>query len=162
MNLDEASYSALKKVAAYYMANERADHTLCPTALVNEAYLKFQNQSLSGHNKASFMLVAARNMRQILVNHALARNAQKRGDGERTCILVDDLMAKPAVEMDILHLDDALKRLETLDPIKVRIIELRFFSGMTYQEVAAELALSISTVKRKWTVARAWLYRDLN
>jgi len=156
--LDPLAYEKLKKVARYYMSGERVNHTLCPTALVNEAFLKFYQSSAA--DQSDFLIQAARNMRQILVNHALARNAQKRGGGGPTLLSFDDQVGDQP-ELDILELDDALKRLEQSDPVKARIVELRYFSGLTNEEVGQELGISIATVKRRWTAARAWLYREL-
>ncbi len=157
--LDPVAYEKLKKIARYYMSGERANHTLCPTALVNEAYLKF-HQSSPSTSRTNFLSLAARNMRQILVNHALARNALKRGGGGPSLLQFDDQVGHQP-ELDILALDDALKKLEGVDEIKARIIELRYFSGLTNEEVAEVLDISVATVKRRWTAARAWLYREL-
>lgn len=157
--IDPLAYKKLKKVASFYMAGERVNHTLCPTALVNEAYLKFHKSSPSA-NRVEFLVQAARNMRQILVNHAHARNALKRGGG-LTVLQIDEQMVGHELETDIVALDDALNRLAAHDEIKARIVELRYFSGLTNEEIGAELNISIATVKRRWTVARAWLYREL-
>lgn len=158
--LDPLAYQKLRKVASFYMSAERANHTLCPTALVNEAFLKF-HQSCPSADRTDFLIQAARNMRQILVNHALARNALKRGGAGPTLLQLDEQLVGHEHEIDIVALDDALKRLQEYDEIKARIVELRYFSGLSNQEIADELALSVSTVKRRWTAARAWLYREL-
>jgi len=157
--LDPLAYQKLKSVASYYMSGERANHTLCATALVNEAFLKFQQSSPSA-SRAEFLIQAARNMRQILVNHAHARNALKRGGGGPTLLQFDDQVGHQP-EVDIVALDDALKRLESRDRCKARIVELRYFSGLSNEEIAQEMDISVATVKRRWTAARAWLYREL-
>jgi len=158
--LDPAAYDKLKRVAAYYMSGERPNHTLCPTALVNEAFLKFHKSSPAA-NRSDFLIQAARNMRQILVNHAHARNALKRGGGGPTLLQIDEQAVGHEQEIDIVALDDALTRLQAMDETKARIVELRYFSGLSNQEIAAELNLSIATIKRRWVAARAWLYREL-
>lgn len=158
--LDPLAYQKLKKVASFYMAGERVNHTLCPTALVNEAFLKFHKSSPSA-DRTEFLIQAARNMRQILVNHALARNALKRGGDGPTLLQLDEQLVGHDLEIDIVALDDALKRLQAHDETKARIVELRYFSGLSNQEIADELNLSIATIKRRWTAARAWLYRAL-
>ena len=158
--LDPAAYEKLKRTAAYYMSGERSNHTLCPTALVNEAFLKFHKSSPEA-NRTEFLIQAARNMRQILVNHALARNALKRGGGGPTLLQIDEQAVGHEQEIDIVALDDALTRLQAMDETKARIVELRYFSGLSNQEIAAELNLSIATIKRRWVAARAWLYREL-
>ncbi|MEE9446665.1 MAG: ECF-type sigma factor [Arenicellales bacterium] len=164
-DIDTQAYQALKKMAARYMSNERVNHTLCPTALVNEAYLKLYGRDSSVEavfpEKMNFMAVAARSMRQILVDHALAKKALKRGGGQKTMIIMEDQMSNPTIDVDILHLNAALNKLAEVDETKAKIVELRYFSGMTLAEVAQELGLSIATIKRKWTAARAWLYREM-
>lgn len=158
--IDTKAYKELKRIAGYYMAGERSGHTLSPTALVNEAYLKFsaaKNQS----TQIEFKIVASRNMRQILVNHALARKAQKRGGDDTTLLVPEDALGNPESGVDLLALNQALERLEAVDETKARIVDLRYFAGCTNEEIADILDISVATVKRKWSAARAWLFREM-
>ena len=154
-------YDELRRLARRYMRHERPDHTLQATALVHEAYLKLIDQRESWQNRAHFFGVAAQVMRRFLVDHARAKLAQKRG-GSREEISLDAALAfSPAQSDQFLALDEALERLSRLDPRQGRIVELKFFGGLTDEEVAEVLAISIRTVKRDWSVARAWLFREL-
>ncbi len=155
-------YDELKRVAARKLAFERPDHTLQPTALVNEAYLVLVNQhSVDWRNRIHFFAIAAEVMRRILVNHAIARGAQKRGAGE-THISIDDAVSFPRAEsLDLTILDEALKRLEEMDADQAKIVEMKFFGGLTNEEIAEFLGVSVSTVKREWASARAWLLTQL-
>jgi len=155
-------YGELRRIAARFMRRERPGQTLQTTALVHEAYLRLlKDQDISFQNRAHFLGIAARSMRQILVEHARARDAEKRG-GERRRITLDEAVAAGVPrDIDLLALDLALERLAVLDPNRARIVELRFFGGLTNEETAAALGVSPATVKRAWTVARAWLYREL-
>jgi RNA polymerase sigma factor (TIGR02999 family) len=152
-------YEELHRLAASYLGRERADHTLQPTALVHEAYLRLINQHhVNWQNRAQFLGVAASMMRRILVNHARDRAAAKRG-GERERVslsLVDG--ASGASDVDLIALEDALYRLATLDERKARVVELRFFGGLSMDEIAEVLEVSRSTVEREWSFARAWLF----
>ena len=155
-------YSELRRLAARYMRRERPGQSLQATALVHEAYLRLlKDADLSFQNRAHFVGIAARSMRQILVEHARARNADKRG-GERRRITLDEAAAvgKP-LDVDLLALDEALERLAQRDAQQSRIVELRFFGGLTNEETAEALGISPATVKRAWAVARAWLFREL-
>jgi len=162
-NVDNSTYIELKNIAASYMRGERLGHTLSPTALVNEAYLRSHSVSSKGSVEHRFYLASvARDMRQILVDHARARRAEKRGGGVPAMTLHEELHASPiASNVDILALHDALEKLAGSDAIKVNIVEMRYFAGMTLEEIAQHLDISIATVKRKWTAARAWLFREL-
>ena len=158
-------YDELHTLASRYLARERSNHTLQPTALVNEAYLKLAGQrSVDWQSRAHFFGIAAHLMRQILVDRARHRGRAKRG-GDATTISVEDSDAAipaPAVDpVDVYVLDRALSRLESLDSQQDRIVELRFFGGLTIQETAEVMGLSTGTVKRDWAVAKAWLYREL-
>jgi RNA polymerase sigma factor (TIGR02999 family) len=156
-------YEELRRIAAGYLSRERRDHTLQPTALVNEAYLKLVKQrSVDWRKRAQFCGIAAQIMRRILVNHAVARNAVKRG-GERERITLTNLgVFADEPELDVLALDEALAELAELDATKARVVELKFFGGMTMEEIAAQLDTPMRTVEREWTFARGWLYKTLS
>jgi RNA polymerase sigma factor (TIGR02999 family) len=156
-------YAELRRVAARQLRSERADHTLQPTALVNEVYLRLVDQrQVDWQNRAHFFGVAAQVMRRILVDHARRRGAGKRGEGVR-CLSIDEARDVAASsEMSILALDQALERLEKVDAELARIVELRAFGGMTIEEAAHVLSVSPSTAKRDWRTAKAWLNRELN
>jgi len=156
-------YGELRRIAARYLRRERPGQTLQATALVNEAYLRLlKDERLSFENRAHFLGIAARSMRQILVEHARSRDAAKRG-GERHRITLDEGIAAEAPrDVEFVALDRALERLQTIDPRHARIVELRFFGGLTNEETAEVMGVSPATVKRGWTVARAWLFRELN
>ena len=155
-------YSELREMAHRYLGRERRDHTLQPTAVVHEAFLRLIKQRrVDWKSRSHFFAVAAQAMRRILVDHARARAADKRGGGQ-TLIALD---AAPSGEtpraVDLIALDDALGRLEKLDRTKASVVEMRFFGGLTIDETAEALGASPSTVKRDWTLARAFLYREL-
>ncbi len=155
-------YDELHRVARRYLARERGDHTLQATALVNEAYLRLVGQrSTNWQNRAQFLGVAAQLMRRILVDHARRRHAAKRGDGAPTLALDQAADQAPVEPLDILELDRLLGRLAALDPHLGRLVELRFFGGLTVEETSVVLGVSPRTVKRDWRTARAWLYREL-
>jgi RNA polymerase sigma factor (TIGR02999 family) len=154
-------YQELKKMAARYMRAERADHTLQPTALVHEAYLKLVDQSIEWHNRKHFFAVAAQVMRRILVDFARQASSEKRG-GKRQKITLDAALAyRDDRSNDVIAVDEALMRLEKLDQRQCRVVELRFFAGLSIEETADALELSERTVKREWTLAKAWLYSEL-
>ena len=156
-------YDELRRLARRYMRAERVDHTLQPTALVHEAYLRLAGQrKTSWQNRAHFFGVAAQLMRRILVDHARARQAEKRGGSDANVTFDEALVLKPAQNPDVLALDEALMRLAERDPRQSRIVELRFFGGLTEEEIAEVLGISPRTVKRDWTVARAWLYKEIS
>lgn len=151
----------LRRLAQAYMRRERAGHTLQTTALVNEAYLRLVKGQVPWQNRAHFFGIAARLMRQILIDHAVARGVTKRGGDQLRVSLTaaTDVAAGRAVEL--LALDEALKSLAALDLRKSQIIELRFFGGLTTQETAEVLSVSNSTVEREWRLAKAWLQREM-
>lgn len=155
-------YGELRRLAASYLRRERADHTLQPTALVHEAFLKLVDQrDVRWQNRAHFFGIAAQMMRRILVDHARAHGASKRGTGERLLLIDEALVAAPSSRVDLLALDEALTRLAAVDSQQSRIVELRFFVGLTIDEAAEVLHISPATVGRDWTVAKAWLYAEL-
>lgn len=155
-------YGELRKLAQSYLKNERVGHTLQATALVHEAYIRLVDwENVSWQNRAHFFSVAASVMRKILVDHARAKKAEKRGFGQ-TMALDEAISFSNQKEIDLVRLDDALAMLSDLDPTQERIVELRFFGGLTIDETAHALNVSPSTVKREWTVAKAWLYREIN
>ena len=156
-------YDELRALAASYLHNERPDHTLQPTALVHEVYLRLAgDRPVDWQNRAHFLGIAARIMRRILINHAVARNAQKRGGGEPRFTLDEALHFSEQCTLSLTGVDEALRSLETLDPRQGQIVELRFFGGLTTEEIAEVLAISISTVKREWATAKLWLQRQLD
>jgi len=154
-------YRELRRRAAGYLRQERADHTLQPTALVHEAYLRLIGQDrMAWQNRAQFLGVAAQMMRRILVDHARSRRATKR-PGALKVVLDDRIGATRPRDFDLLALDEALDDLATFDPQLGRIVELRYFGGLSETEVAEVLSMSRSTVTREWQTARAWLYRRM-
>jgi RNA polymerase sigma factor (TIGR02999 family) len=155
-------HAELRRLAASYLRRERPNHTLQPTALVNEAFLKLVDQrAVKWHNRAHFFGIAAQAMRRILVDHARSRAAGKRGDGQPPLPLDDALVSTAMPSIDLIALDQALTRLARLDPQQSRVVELRFFGGLTLEETAEVLHLSAATVGREWAVAKAWLYAEL-
>jgi RNA polymerase sigma factor (TIGR02999 family) len=156
-------YDELRRIARHYLQNERIDHTLQSTALVNEAYMRLVAQDLpEWQNRAHFFAVAAQLMRQILVDHARSRFASKRG-GNVYKIALDEAEGHAATtDIDLVALDDALKELSEMDPQQSRVVELKFFAGLSNEDAAEVLKVSPSTVKRDWVTARAWLYRELD
>lgn len=157
-------YDELRRLASNYLRRERAGHTLQPTALVNEAYLRLVDQRKARwQNRAQFFGVAAQLMRRILVDHARVRQAQKRGgsDQQQLSLSYADRIAKKP-DVDLLALHEALNELTLIDEQQARIVELRFFGGLTIEETAEVLGISHATVERDWTLARAWLRRELS
>ncbi len=152
-------YDHLRQRAAGYLARERADHTLQPTALVHEAFVRLVGGEVDWQNRAHFLAVAARVMRQILIDHARGRRAQKRGG--RRVTLSNDLVMDAPRDIDVVALDDALVELEKLDPRQAKVVELRFFGGLDIEETAEVLGISPATVKREWRMAKAWLHATL-
>lgn len=154
-------YNELRRLAHSYLRNERQDITIQTTALVHEAYLKLIDQrSISFQNRAQFFALSAQAMRRILLDNARARKAEKRGGGGK--IALDDL-PESSVEINkqLIDLDDALNELEGFDARQAKIIELRYFGGLSVEETAEVLTISPATVKREWTMARAWLYDQI-
>jgi len=155
-------YSELHALAGHYMRHERPWHTLQSTALVHEAYLRLVGkQGIAWQSRAHFLALAAREMRRILIEHARARKSEKRGGGEWTVPLTEDDVTVPPKEVELLALDEALQGLESMDRQQAQIVELRYFGGLTVQEMAHVVGVSIATVDRKWRSARAWLYCQL-
>lgn len=155
-------YEELKRIATRQLRSERADHTLQPTALVHEVYLRFIGQRrVDWQSRAQFFGVAAGVMRRILVDHARRRSASKRGDGRAAIPIEDAVHSVAAGEVPVLALDLALDRLENIDKELARLVELRAFSGLTIEETAHVLNVSPSTAKRDWRTAKAWLKREL-
>jgi len=156
-------YPELRRLASAYMRGERGSHTLQPTALVHEAYLRLvQTGEVDWRNRAHFIAFAANLMRRILVDYARARNAEKRGGPRQRVELREELAAATDVEAtELLDLDAALDRLEQMDQRISRVVELRYFGGLTADETAEVLGVSTKTVKRDWSIARSWLKREL-
>ncbi len=155
-------YNELRRLAHHYLRKERPDHTLQSTALVHEAYLRLAGQEEPAHfeNRAHFIAVSAQLMRQILVEHARRRGAAKRHGGYKVTLDgAEALLKEPTV--DLMALDDALKGLARLDPQQSRIVELRFFGGLSIEETAQALKISPATVKRDWATARLWLHHHM-
>jgi RNA polymerase sigma factor (TIGR02999 family) len=163
--LVELLYPELHRLAAGYMRRERPGQTIQATALINETYLRLvQDRHVSWQNRAHFCAIAANAMRQILVERARARHAAKRGGGAARVTLVEERAGgspDPGVAVDVLALHDALERLAAIDPARARLVEIRYFGGLTIEEAAEALGQSPATVKRSWALARAWLRREL-
>ena len=156
-------YEELRHIADRYLRNERPGHTLQSTALVNEAYVRLVEQHVpQWQNRAHFFAVAAQLMRQILVDHARSHRASKRGGGLPKLALEEASQHSQAPDVDIVALDDALKSLSCMDPQQSKVVELKFFGGLSTEDTAEVLGISSSTVKREWITARAWLYRELD
>ena len=156
-------YEELRRLAKRYMAAERPGHTLQTTALVNEAYCKLLNHNqMQWQNRAHFFAIAAQIMRRLLVDHARTRRYAKRGGGARAVSLDEVALVTEARAADLLALDEALSRLTGFDPRKGEIVELRYFGGLSVEEVADVLAVSPITIKREWLKAKAWLQRELD
>jgi RNA polymerase sigma factor (TIGR02999 family) len=160
--LFEVLYPELKRLAINFMARERKDHTLQPTALVNEAFLKLPSgNELSVHDRSHLLAMAANAMRRILVDHARSRLSQKRGSGKREP-LNENLLYDTTKPHEMLDLDRALDKLESMSPRQARVVEMRFFSGLTETEIAEVLKVNVRTVKRDWEIAHAWLRGELD
>jgi RNA polymerase sigma factor (TIGR02999 family) len=155
-------YQELRRLATAYLQRERQGYTLQPTALVHEAYLRLlKDKPGRWQNRAHFCAIAAHSMRQILIERARARDAQKRGGERRRVTLDEALVAGGERSVDLIALDQALERLAGVSPEQARLVELRFFGGLTIEETADAMNISPATVKRHWTVACAWLAREL-
>ena len=155
-------YDELRRVAAKQLRSERENHTLQATALVHEAYLRLiEQREVDWENRRHFFSIAAEMMRRILVNYAVQKKAEKRGEGVTRIELEDAVSFAEDSDFDVVSLDDALKRLAKLDEIQAQIVELRFFGGLTIEETAEVLEISDSTVKREWRMAKAWLKTQL-
>jgi RNA polymerase sigma factor (TIGR02999 family) len=155
-------YPELRNIAARYLRTERPDHTLQPTALAHEAYVRlFGARSVDWKSRAYFFASVAREMRRILVDYARGRNAEKRAGKRMLVSLSNAAKIGVAPDQDLVALDEALCRLEQLEPRASRVVELRFFTGLVDAEIAEALGISVSTVKRDWHFARLWLFREL-
>jgi len=156
-------YEELRRLARHFLAAERSDHTLQPTALVHEAYLRLVGQhSVDWRNRAHFMAMAATMMRRILINHAEAHNAAKREGSGEILSLEDAFGVFTDPRIDLLHLNAMLDRLSGLDPQQGRVVELRYFGGLSIEETAEALGISPATVKREWSTARLWLLQQMS
>jgi len=156
-------YEELRRLSHHFMSGQRPDHTLQTTALVNEAYLRLADQTNpSWQNRAHFFAVAARAMRQILVNYAKSNSAQKRGGGAVKIEFDEAAIASPEQSAEIMDLHEALERLATLDPRKAQVVELKYFGGLNHDEIAEVMKVSAVTVRRDWVFARAWLHNELH
>jgi len=155
-------YDELRRLAASRLRGERSDHTLQPTALVHEAYMRLVEQhSADWQNRAHFFGLAAEMMRRILVNHAVKNNAEKRF-GNQTKLALDEMIDfTHGQDINLILLDEALNKLAEFDPKQAKIVELKFFAGLTSEEIAEVMQISDSTVKREWRIAKAWLHDQL-
>lgn len=161
--LMSAIYDDLKRLAANQLKQERPEHTLHPTALVHEAYLRLVNQRTAEWNdRLHFFSIAARIIRRILIDHARERQALKRGGGRRAISIEPDEVASPERNLDLVALDEALEELATLSERQAQIVELRFFGGLTIPEIAEALSIGSRSVDREWQAARAWLFHRLS
>ena len=155
-------HDELRRLAHHYMSRERGDHTLQTTALVNEAYLRLVNRKdAHWQNRTHFFAIAATLMRNILVDHARSHAYAKRGGGAQKTELNEAMIVSQQRAAEVIALDDVLKKLAALDPQQSKVVELRFFGGLTIEETADVLDLSPATIKREWSTAKAWLYHEL-
>jgi RNA polymerase sigma factor (TIGR02999 family) len=160
--LVEIVYQDLRRLASHYMQNERANHTLQPTALVHELYLKFfSSDPIEWRNRGHFLAVAAKQLRNLIVDYARSQRAQKRGGNDNRIALGDAPDRAIALDERVLDLDEALERLSKLDERSALVVELLYFGGLTHIEIANTLAISVATVKRDWEFARVWLLKDM-
>ena len=155
-------YDELRKIASSYLSQERSGHTIQTSDLVHEAYLRLAESDVSWQNRAHFFGIAARSMRQILVDYARRRHADKRGGGMTRVSLNESVLVMDEDFSRLLMLDDALKRLEQIDTRLCRVVELRYFSGLTVKETAEVLSVSARTVENDWNLAKAWLFRTMS
>jgi RNA polymerase sigma factor (TIGR02999 family) len=156
-------YDELRRQAARYLRRERVGHTLQTTALIHEAYLRLIDQkNVHWQNRAHFFGIAAQLMRRILVDHARTKKRAKRGGSDVRVSLSEATLQTQGQDLDIVALDEALERLAEIDEQQSRIVELRFFSGLTVEETAEVLSISTATVKRDWSMAKAWLHREVS
>jgi RNA polymerase sigma-70 factor (ECF subfamily) len=156
-------YGELRRLAAHYLRGERSDHTLQPTALVHEAYLRLTKlHDVDWQSRSHFFATAATVMRRILVDHARAQQADKREALHNALNLEDALVVSPARSSELIALDEALDKLAQLDARRSKIVELRFFGGLSEEETGTVLGVSARTVKRDWRIAKAWLFDELN
>ena len=154
-------YAELHRLAKSHMRRERPDHTLQATALINEAYLRLVGEDVDWNSRAHFIGVAANVMRRVLVDYARTRNAEQRGGGLQRVEMQDELAISPDKLDEVEQLDEALKKLEKEDPRQARVVELRYFGGLSVEQIGALLEIAPRTVKRDWAMARLWLFREL-
>src|SRR5678816_2284278 len=158
-----AIYDELRRQAAHYLRQERPGHTLQTTALIHEAYVRLVDQrNVHWQNRAHFFGIAAQMMRRILVDHARTKKRAKRGGSDIKVSLADATVPVKGQDLDVVALDEALDRLAMIDEQQSRVVELRFFSGLTVEETAEVMGISTATVKRDWSMAKAWLHRELS
>jgi RNA polymerase sigma factor (TIGR02999 family) len=155
-------YGELRRLAQCYMRQERADHTLQSTAVVHEAFIRLIDQNVEWKSRAHFFAIAAKMMRRILVDHARAKSTSKRGAGMPRVAIDEQAMESQERNVDLVALDEALEHLAKIDPQRSRIVELRYFGGLSNEESANILGISPATVQRQWSGAKAWLYRELS
>ena len=155
-------YNELRRIAAAYMRRERPGQTIQATALVHEAYLRLAQAGTPWHDQRHFVGIAARSMRQILVERARARGARKRWGGMNRVSMTESLQIAADPETMLPALDEAIGKLEQIDPEQAKIVELRYFAGMSVEEAAETMGMSPATLKRRWSLARAWLFRELS
>ncbi len=154
-------YAELHRLAKGYMRRERPDHTLQATALINEAYLKLVGEDIDWNSRAHFIGLAANVMRRVLVDYARAHNAEQRGGGLQRVEMQDELAISAQQLDEVEHLDEALKKLEKENPRQARVVELRYFGGLSVEQIGAMLQIAPRSVKRDWALARIWLFRQL-
>lgn len=155
-------YEEFRRMAERYLRQERPDHTLQPTALVNEAYLKMVDQTrINWQGRTHFFAIAAQAMRRVLIDHARQHRRQKRGGGRAKMVLDEGIALAPQRAEELVDLDEALQRLAKLDERQARVVELRFFGGLTVEEVAKVIGVSKRTIEGDWTMAKAWLKREM-
>ena len=154
-------YSELHRLAKGYMRRERPDHTLQATALINEAYLRLVGEDIDWNSRAHFIGLAANVMRRVLVDYARGRNAEQRGGGLQRVEMQEELAISPAKLDEVEELDVALKKLELENPRQARVVELRYFGGLSVEQIGALLEIAPRSVKRDWALARIWLFREL-
>lgn len=154
-------YAELHRLASAYMRRERPDHTLQATALINEAYLRLVQEDVDWNNRAHFIGFAAHVMRRVLVDHARARNAEHRGGGLNRVELQDEMFVSPERLEQVTQVDEALQRLEKKSPRQARVVELRYFGGLSVEQIASVLNIAPRSVKRDWSLARIWLFQEL-
>lgn len=155
-------YDELYRLASNYLKDARDDHTLQPTALINEAFINLIEDDTNFANRSHFIAIAANTMRRVLVSYARKQNAQKRFGKKFQITLTDLAISVFPQDIDIMALHEALNKLETIDIVQMKIIELRFFCGLTIEETAEVLDLSVTTIKNEWNIAKAWLLRELS
>src|SRR6476646_2738574 len=154
-------YSELHRVARLYMLRERNDHTLQPTALINEAYMRLANNTVDWQSRQHFIAVAANMMRRVLVDHARAHNAGIRGGGAPHVEFEEEHIVSPERSSELIALDGALDKLEKLNPRQAKVVELRYFAGLSVEQIGSILEVSPRSVKRDWALARIWLYKEI-